>query len=191
MERSRANFLVPTMAFDTPTLLALLPELKRFALHLTRNPEDAKDLVQETYLKLLERGHLCDGEKPAAWAIQTMKNAWVDETRRRSYRQHLPIDDAHDPASWECPADMLVYAKQVIALVERMRPVFRDTLIAHVLCKSFGEAIVKENGRKIRLNHANDDHRLVGEMLGINRTITINQRICRARKALATEIAAA
>lgn len=177
------------MVFDSDLLVALLPELKRFALYLTRNDIDAADLVQDTYVKLLESGHLCDGRKPAAWAIQTMKNAWTDQIRYRSYRNHQPIDDAIGAASNDPGADTRLYAKEVISIIDGMRPIYRETLIAHVLCESFGGTEVYEGKRRIRTNHATDDHKLVGEMVGIDRLITINQRIFRARKELTQAVA--
>jgi RNA polymerase sigma-70 factor (ECF subfamily) len=59
--------------------------LYNYALHLTMNPDDAEDLVQETYLKAykffnsFERGTNCK-----AWLFKILKNNYINRFRKNS-----------------------------------------------------------------------------------------------------------
>ena len=62
-----------------------LNALYNYALHITMNPDDAKDLVQETYLKAyrffnsFERGTNCK-----AWLFKILKNNYINVFRKNS-----------------------------------------------------------------------------------------------------------
>ena len=59
-----------TMEFNTK-LISLEDNLERFALSLTSNREEAKDLLQETYLKAfksLRNGEIINKEKLTGYA---------------------------------------------------------------------------------------------------------------------------
>jgi RNA polymerase sigma-70 factor (ECF subfamily) len=74
-------------------LLALLPNLRRFALSLAGNLADADDLLQSTVERLLERGAPADAEL-LPWALKVCRNLWIDEIRSRKVRRNA----ARDPA---------------------------------------------------------------------------------------------
>ncbi|MCX6320342.1 MAG: RNA polymerase sigma factor [Bacteroidia bacterium] len=64
-------------------LLSLEHSLLKFAYHLNLKRTDAKDLVQETYLKvLMSRDKYVDNQKFKAWTFTIMKNTFVDNYRR-------------------------------------------------------------------------------------------------------------
>lgn len=57
--------------------------LKSFALSLTRNSDEAKDLVQETYLKAITyRDKFEDSTNLKAWLFTIMKNTFINTYRR-------------------------------------------------------------------------------------------------------------
>lgn len=57
--------------------------LKSFALSLTRNSDDAKDLVQDTYLKAITyRDKFEDSTNLKAWLFTIMKNTFINTYRR-------------------------------------------------------------------------------------------------------------
>jgi RNA polymerase sigma factor (sigma-70 family) len=57
--------------------------LKSFAVSLTRNTEDALDLVQETYLKAMTyRSKFEDSTNLKAWLFTIMKNTFINAYRR-------------------------------------------------------------------------------------------------------------
>jgi RNA polymerase sigma-70 factor (ECF subfamily) len=65
--------------------VAHINSLYNYALHLTMNPDDAEDLVQETYLKAykffnsFERGTNCK-----AWLFKILKNNYINKFRKNS-----------------------------------------------------------------------------------------------------------
>ncbi len=64
-------------------LSGLHPSLERFALKLTANEEDAKDLIQETYLKAISnQDKYNDYSNLKAWAFTIMKNTFINNYRR-------------------------------------------------------------------------------------------------------------
>lgn len=68
-------------------LIALLPRLRRFARALTRNADEADDLVQSAVERALRS---LDGWTPGtrldAWMFRIMKNCWIDEIRSKAVR---------------------------------------------------------------------------------------------------------
>ena len=71
----------------------LLPRLRRFARVITRNVQDADDLVQVAVEKALARAAQWRPESRLdSWMFGIMKNAWIDEirSRRRRERVHAP-----------------------------------------------------------------------------------------------------
>jgi RNA polymerase sigma factor (sigma-70 family) len=64
-------------------LLSLEHSLLKYAYRFTLKRADAKDLVQETYLRvLINREKYVDNKKFKSWAFTIMKNTFVDSYRR-------------------------------------------------------------------------------------------------------------
>ena len=73
-----------TMEFDQQ-LTSLQDNLKYFATTLTQNDEEAKDLVQETYLKALTyRDKFEANTNLKAWTYTIMKNTFINNYRRNN-----------------------------------------------------------------------------------------------------------
>ncbi len=65
--------------------LPLLEALHNFAYHLTKNEEDANDLVQETYLRALRFVDKYEaGSNPKAWMFRILKNIFINKYRKKS-----------------------------------------------------------------------------------------------------------
>ncbi|TME79967.1 MAG: sigma-70 family RNA polymerase sigma factor, partial [Chloroflexi bacterium] len=61
-----------------------LDALYRSALRLTRKPEDAEDLVQETYLRAYRyRNRFKPGTNEKAWLFTIMTNVFRNRLRKR------------------------------------------------------------------------------------------------------------
>jgi RNA polymerase sigma-70 factor, ECF subfamily len=59
-------------------------QLYKTALRLTRNSEDAEDLLQETYLKAYRHyASFQEGTNLKAWLFKILKNTFINEYRRR------------------------------------------------------------------------------------------------------------
>jgi RNA polymerase sigma-70 factor (ECF subfamily) len=72
------------------------PRLAAAARRFDREPAAAADLIQDT----LERAWrhfdaLQDDERARGWLVRIMRNAWLDQLRRR--RPEVPIEDEHQP----------------------------------------------------------------------------------------------
>ncbi len=77
--------------------LTYLDPLYRTALRLSRNPQDAEDLVQETYLnafRALDRFE--EGTNLRAWLFRILNNAFISQYRRRKRRPSNSLDEVSD-----------------------------------------------------------------------------------------------
>ena len=71
-------------------IAALLPRLRRFARTVTRNTEDADDLVQLAIERALLRSEQWEPDtRLDSWLFRIMKNAWIDEVRTRIRRDRV------------------------------------------------------------------------------------------------------
>ncbi|WP_421990936.1 RNA polymerase sigma factor [Qipengyuania sp.] len=70
---------------DKKKWLDALPDLRRFALSLTRDSEQAEDLVQEVSLRLV-RSEIPEDADLQRWAFRVCKNVWFDQLRRKKVR---------------------------------------------------------------------------------------------------------
>jgi RNA polymerase sigma-70 factor (ECF subfamily) len=68
------------------------------AMRMTRNPADAEDLVQETYLKAFRSFHrFQQGTNLKAWLYRILTNTFINSYRARKRRpQETDIDDVED-----------------------------------------------------------------------------------------------
>jgi len=68
-------------------MIAMLPQLRRFARVLTRSVPDADELVQETCLKALNSADQWDRTQPLdRWLFRILRNTWYSELRKRKVR---------------------------------------------------------------------------------------------------------
>ena len=96
------------------------------ALSILRNPHDAEDIVQETYLKVRAAAHLYVPQgKPLAWLFTITKNLCRDLLRGQSRTEAAP-DGAEDDLRFSYvsdPTDRLVLEAALKALGEEERQV--------------------------------------------------------------------
>lgn len=68
-------------------LLPHINALTTFAFHLTYNEEDARDLVQDTFMKSYKSiDSYAEGTNAKAWLFKILKNAYINEYRKKSKR---------------------------------------------------------------------------------------------------------
>lgn len=74
--------------------------LYRMALKLTRHPDEASELVQETYLKALRHAKTFEekGKGIRAWLFTILHNTFYSDVRRRK-RSATPVDEFYDATS--------------------------------------------------------------------------------------------
>ncbi len=92
-ERSRAELV-------ERDVLPLLPSLYGAALRMTRNPSDAEDLVQETYLRAF-RGFAGfeEGTNLKAWLYRILTNGFIN-TYRKKQREPQIVEGPDDLDDW-------------------------------------------------------------------------------------------
>ena len=68
------------------------------ALRLTRNPSDAEDLVQETYLKAYRAfGSFAEGTNLKAWLYKILTNTFINSYRAKKRRPEVAdVEDVED-----------------------------------------------------------------------------------------------
>jgi RNA polymerase sigma-70 factor (ECF subfamily) len=95
---------------------ALFNHVKR----LVRSPDDAAELVQETYVRVMTRATIAEFESIArAYLFQTATNLARDHFRRRRFRDHEALDDVPEPAapaSAGSPEDQVLWAQAMETL---------------------------------------------------------------------------
>lgn len=75
-------------------LINLEPNLERFAYSLTANAEDARDLLQETYLKALTYQEKFEANTNLkAWTFTIMKNTFINNYRKNQ-KQNTTVDSS-------------------------------------------------------------------------------------------------
>lgn len=127
-----------------PELLDALIEhyqhrLLRYLLHLTGNHAMAEDLFQETWLRVLEKGHQYDGRNRfVTWLMSIGHNVAIDHLRRRNPSS---LDEMKDPeggapfepeAGGPSPLDVAVAHQQQEKFdeaLERVPAVFREVMV--------------------------------------------------------------
>lgn len=120
--------------------------LYRAAWAMTGVREDAEDLVQETYERVLRRPREIAREEDALpYLLGVLRNTWVDTVRSRARRPTAPLDmeaaaRIEAPAAASSPVEQ-VAAREVFAVVATLDEEFRDVLAAvDVAGLSYAEA---------------------------------------------------
>jgi RNA polymerase sigma-70 factor, ECF subfamily len=117
---------------DPDRAVEQLPRLYRVARAWTRSREDAEDLVQETYARVLARPRFLRGEGDYGYLLRAMRNTLVSRRRAQGRRpQTLPLleDDSVSGRGGDDPAEA-VETRQVYAAIHELPEEFRDALVA-------------------------------------------------------------
>jgi len=82
----------------TEQAMDLMPSLYSAALRMTRNPSDAEDLVQETYLKAYRGfGSFEQGTNLKAWLYRILTNTYINAYRAKQRRpDESDLDEVED-----------------------------------------------------------------------------------------------
>jgi RNA polymerase sigma-70 factor, ECF subfamily len=117
--------------------LAELDALYRAALRLTRNPVEADDLGQDTFVKAFRaRGRFEAGTNMRAWLFTILMNTWRNR-RRDAGRDPVDVDSdrvehaAHAADETASPEELLLRSALDVdlkAALDRMAPTFREAV---------------------------------------------------------------
>ena len=145
-----------------------LDRLYRAAWAMCGSREDAEDLVQDTYARVLARPRWLRGEDDLGYLLRVLRNTHVSRLRAAGRRPvGVPFaEEAPEPedprSAWRPDAQLDV--DLLFSLIAQLSDPFRDALVAVDVCGlSYGEA---------------------GRALGV-REATITTRLHRARRQIA------
>jgi RNA polymerase sigma-70 factor (ECF subfamily) len=123
-----------------------IDRLYRAAWAMTGAREDAEDLVQETFERVLRRPReIARDEDTLPYLLGVLRNTWVDTVRGRARRPTAPLDveaasQIAAPAAASSPLEK-VAAREVFAAVATLPDEFRDVVAAvDVAGLSYAEA---------------------------------------------------
>jgi len=148
----------PAVGSDRPVARPLEPSnlgdhldrLYRAAWALTGSREDAEDLVQETFVRVLARPRLLRNEDDLGYLLRALRNTFLTQKRNDSRRLRpdpLPdqLDLVADPHTREPQAAL--EARELYSAIAALPDDFRDVLVAvDVTGLSY-----KEAGRALRI----------------------------------------
>jgi RNA polymerase sigma-70 factor (ECF subfamily) len=156
---------------DPQSLSQHIDRLYRAAWGLCGSREDAEDLVQETFARVLARPRVLRGDDELYYLMRVLRNTFLTSRRTASRRPHTvaTLDDvvAADAKPMGRPHQALE-VQELYATIAQLAPGFREALVAvDVLGLSYREA---------------------ARALGV-REATITTRLFRARKQVAERLA--
>ena len=150
-------------------VIELIPRLRAYARVLTRDANDADDLVQETLVKALSNLHSFQrGTMLRAWMFTIMRNSFYTNVKKRA-RERPGAEDCVSGFLTVMPDhDRYIHNKRLIAAIERLPQHYREILILVVMLgESYDDAATLCNVAvgtvKSRVNRA---RKLVIEAMG-------------------------
>ncbi|KAA2313163.1 sigma-70 family RNA polymerase sigma factor [Pseudooceanicola sediminis] len=131
-----------SVSLDPDLVVQMIPALRAFARSLTRNRDDADDLVQETLLKAIRyRNKFHQGTNLRAWLFTIMRNTFYTNIRKRT-REPTGVEDCvASTVIVQATQDWTVAGNELMAAVDRLPDHFRQALLLVVaLGESYEDA---------------------------------------------------
>jgi RNA polymerase sigma-70 factor, ECF subfamily len=141
---SEASTIARGLRRRDPDLLDYLIEqyqhrLLRYLVYLSGNRELAEDLFQETWIRVLERGHQYDGKHEfSTWLYAVARNLTIDYLRKKNMvsldalmddEEHAPLEPADPrPMAWDVVAQHEQAERISVALVS-LPAEYRETVV--------------------------------------------------------------
>jgi RNA polymerase sigma-70 factor (ECF subfamily) len=107
-----------------------IDRLYRAAWALCGSREDAEDLVQETYARVLAKPRFLRSEDDLGYLLRALRNTFYVRLRTERRRPRTdPFPDDFEPAGGRSP-DAEVETREVFAAISSLPPDYRDVLVA-------------------------------------------------------------
>ncbi|MBA7511333.1 ECF RNA polymerase sigma factor SigR [subsurface metagenome] len=133
-------------------LTNLSGNLERFAMSLTSNTEDAKDLLQETFVKAIAyRNKFEENTNLKAWTFTIMKNTFINNYRRH-VKANTTFDNTEDlyylnlnkESAFESP-DSEFSVKEIEKKINELSDEFKQPFLMHTQGYKYKEIADKLN----------------------------------------------
>jgi RNA polymerase sigma-70 factor (ECF subfamily) len=128
--------LTPAASADRQLDVDRLPDhlhrLFRAAYALCGSREDAEDLVQETYARVMSRPRLLRREGDLAYLLRALRNTWIDVMRSRAARPVVAGDvtELEFVAAPGADPELALRARTAYAAIAALSEPLRDTIVA-------------------------------------------------------------
>jgi RNA polymerase sigma-70 factor (ECF subfamily) len=114
--------------------------LYRYLLFLTSNPALAEDLFQETWIRVLERGHQFNAKcKFESWLFAIARNLVIDVSRRKKMASLEELANSETEQVYDPPDEQAISALQLLVAreneqavqvsLQKIAPYYREVLL--------------------------------------------------------------
>lgn len=142
-------------------------DVYHFALFYTNNRQEAEDITQETFIKVMKKlGTLQHPEKIKTWIFSIVKYTAIDRKRKQKFLQFLPDWIVEKESEELSPENQAIQKKEWEELQEaltKLNPTYRSV----VILRGLKELSIKETAeimgcseRKVRVDY----HRALQQM---------------------------
>jgi RNA polymerase sigma-70 factor (ECF subfamily) len=150
-------------------------QIYRWALGITRDPDDADDVVQEVLVRLHKRIESYAGKSQfSTWLFQVTRNTALGQQRKLARRRNLLLGFRRTEHEAEISSDQTMGQLQTSQMVDHVRVLY--------------EALPTRQRQVFDLADLQGfKPSEVGEMLGMN-PVTVRANLCKARRAIRAKI---
>ncbi|MDP2085326.1 MAG: sigma-70 family RNA polymerase sigma factor [Gemmobacter sp.] len=115
-------------------VLKYIPSLRAYARGLTRNADDADDLVQETLVKAIANiSKFQPGTNLGAWLFTIMRNSFLTDVRKRT-REKPGTKDCVSATPVSYPShETYITGQRLFASIAKLPPHYREILLLVVV----------------------------------------------------------
>lgn len=125
-------------------------DVYHFLLGFTNNKEEAQDLTQDTFMKIIHKAASFKGTaSEKTWILQIAKNTAIDDYRKKKRRNMLKLfehQEGNYGISFHSPLTVLEKKDEIATLytmVNKLKPYYRSVL----LLRNINELSIKETAK--------------------------------------------
>jgi RNA polymerase sigma-70 factor (ECF subfamily) len=156
-----------------------IDRLYRAAWAFCGSREEAEDLVQETFARVLAKPRLLRSGDDLGYLLGVLRNVFVSSRRMAARRpRSVPVPDGFEPADTRSTSqpDAVLDTHEVYAAIAALTPDFRDALVAvDLVGLSYAEA-----GRLLGAKEATITSRLYRARTQVTAALRVDERQDRA-----------
>jgi RNA polymerase sigma-70 factor (ECF subfamily) len=154
----------------------------RLARHITQNPEDAEDVLQETFLKAYEHlGDFQGNSKFYTWLVRIAVNQSLMKLRKRKSDASVSLDDPYDTgeehltreiAVWDPNPEQTYSREEIRSILEKAVETLPPTFRAVFALRDIEELSTEETATLLNLSIPAVKSRLLRARLRLREKLT-------------------